>query len=659
MAIEKMAMLSLLSSIDNEHDILEQVILSEKIHINTGTSDSIERAYFEDQYRKILMNNKAYDVLNTTHQEDESKLLKMQQVLQEIAKVLNHQLQFEKGNVTGYDLQQAEQDLERINTSVSDNIKKINEKAAIINEYEQILHKLECIKDESISLDELKNLEYFEYQIGFLSKENHIHIKKNYENINAIILRLGSSDQYKENLYLAFYIKQYRKEIGQLLKSLNWQKITLPEHFTGTIKEIKDELKKEIQTLKNELQEIERIMSENKEETILLLNKAYTRVKLESRICELRKRVIRGENIIIFNAWIREKDIEKIEKIVQNITDKYVLMTKKSSELPDKLLPPTLLKNSWFCKPFESIVKLYGLPASNEIDPTPFLAITFCLMFGLMFGDIGQGLVYFLAGLLFLYKKSETIGGVLTRLGVSSMVFGVVYGSFFGLEDIPVLEHIKLITPLESSSILVILLMGIVFGVVMLTVSYLFGMVNYLKKKNFEEAFFGKNGLAGYLFFVSLILTALSVTKVVGLSLSFALIFMMITLLLMVFKEPLTNLILNKRPLIHGAKSEYYIESGFEGIETILSTLSNAISFIRVGAFALNHAGLFLAFLVISELMPNMLLKFLILLLGNVLILVLEGLVVFIQGLRLQYYEMFSKYFSGNGIEYKPITCEE
>ncbi len=127
----------------------------------------------------------------------------------------------------------------------------------------------------------------------------------------------------------------------------------------------------------------------------------------------------------------------------------------------------------------------------------------------------------------------------------------------------------------------------------------------------------------------------------------------------MILKEPITNLILKKKPLIYGSVGSYFTESIFEGVETILNALSNAISFIRVGAFALNHAGLFLAFLVMSEMTTNVILKIIILFLGNVLILTLEGLVVFIQGLRLQYYEMFSKYFNGDGIEYNPIKLNK
>ncbi len=119
--------------------------------------------------------------------------------------------------------------------------------------------------------------------------------------------------------------------------------------------------------------------------------------------------------------------------------------------------------------------------------------------------------------------------------------------------------------------------------------------------------------------------------------------------------EPLAHLVTNKRPLIKGPVGEYFTESGFEGLETLLAALSNAISFVRVGAFALNHAGLFLAFLKMSELIDNVFLKILVIIIGNLLILTLEGLIVFIQCLRLQYYEMFDKFFGGEGQPYNPV----
>jgi len=126
-------------------------------------------------------------------------------------------------------------------------------------------------------------------------------------------------------------------------------------------------------------------------------------------------------------------------------------------------------------------------------------------------------------------------------------------------------------------------------------------------------------------------------------------------LLTMFLKTPLDNILLRRKPLLNESVGAYFTESFFEAFETVLTALSNAISFVRIGAFALNHAGLFLAFWALSEMMPNFILKLTMLILGNLLILTLEGLVVLIQGLRLEYDEMFSKYFQGEGVDFRPV----
>ena len=124
-------------------------------------------------------------------------------------------------------------------------------------------------------------------------------------------------------------------------------------------------------------------------------------------------------------------------------------------------------------------------------------------MFGIMFGDIGQGLVYFLAG-FFIAEKIPVASGILKRLGMSSMIFGVVYGSVFGLEELPVIQDIALVHggPLNRANIMPVLIAGIVFGVGVLSISFFIGIINALRRKDIEGAFFGKNGIAGYLFFI-------------------------------------------------------------------------------------------------------------------------------------------------------------
>ena len=123
----------------------------------------------------------------------------------------------------------------------------------------------------------------------------------------------------------------------------------------------------------------------------------------------------------------------------------------------------------------------------------------------------------------------------------------------------------------------------------------------------------------------------------------------------MVWKKPLYGKITHKKPVYEEGKSAYFIEGGFDLIETVLSLLSNTISFIRVGAFALNHAGLFLAFTTMAEMVNNGAASVIIFFVANIIIIGLEGLIVFIQGLRLEYYELFSKYFDGTGKEYLPV----
>ena len=101
------------------------------------------------------------------------------------------------------------------------------------------------------------------------------------------------------------------------------------------------------------------------------------------------------------------------------------------------------------------------------------------------------------------------------------------------------------------------------------------------------------------------------------------------------------------------------MESGFDIFETFLSLLSNSISFIRVGAFALNHVGLFIAFHTMAHIIGSFAGNVSMFILGNLMVIFLEGLIVLIQGLRLIYYEMFSKYYKGEGILFKPEFIKE
>jgi len=655
MAIEKMVLLKIVGSLEEMHPILKELILCENVHLNIDSGNAYNNNYLVHQYESDIIGSSIYKTRD--YDDIQNECTKNEQIVEDLCSGLELELKIDKKVLSGnkYSFDDAIWDLNKIQSGIGLKVEEIKNKKNEIEELLKLKVKIDCIYDKSIEFDKIADLNFFEYEIGALSSENKWRLKKNYENLTAIVLRIGIIKSSIEDMYIIIYPKQFKEETSKLLKSLNWNQLMIPLGLNGNATQMIEQIDVKIEDLHNKINELSNIIEIDKEENKHILNKIFNIIKLEEKVVEIEKKVDYGDNLFVLNAWVKESDKLSVEESIGTVTNKFIITEKTAKEMEKQVKPPTKLKNNWFVRPFELIVKMYGLPSYIEIDPTPFLAITFCLMFGIMFGDIGQGLVYFIAGLV-LKNKIGTIGSLVMRLGGSSIIFGFVYGSLFGLEqaELPWLPSL-IGRPLDPKNIPVILLTGVVFGIVVLTISFIYGIINSLRRGDIEEGVFGKNGVMGYLFFISLVITAVAITGLINLPVIIPVIGLLLSLTIMILKEPVTNLILNKKPLIHGSVSSYFTESIFEGVETILNSLSNTISFIRVGAFALNHAGLFLAFLVMSEMTTNIVLKIIILFLGNILILTLEGLVVFIQGLRLQYYEMFSKYFQGNGIEYDPI----
>lgn len=659
MAIEKMTLIKIVGSVEDMHEILKKLVLSEKLHVDFENTGAFDNSYIIHEYESEASVSGAY--LREDPESVQELCTEMERSMEPLFKGLDIKPEIDREGISGkYGLGDARDELKMLEAELGQVIGEVNEKRALIAEFEQLSQKLKCIKYRDIDFDRIASLNYFDYEAGTLSSENRYRLRKNYENISAIALNIGTLKDSTEDIYIIMFPKRFSDETQRLLKSLSWDRLNIPEGISGSVSNMIAQLDGRISKLEYEAGELEKVLAGKRQHAAVILNRVYSAVMLEKRILRLERRIDYAEGTFVIDAWIRKKDSLLVPELFKTMENKVMIEERDISRPEKNVMPPTLLRNNRLFKPFETVIRLYGLPSYYEIDPTPFFAIAFCLMFGIMFGDIGQGAVYFLAGLLLRMKgKMVSAGRLLMRLGGSSVLFGFVYGSFFGLEhtELPWLPSL-IGKPLDPRNIPLILIAGVVFGTVVLTISFAFGITNALRRKDIENGIFGKNGAAGWIFFISLVLAAVSVTGVVGIPTAVPLFAMLASLLVMLAKTPLAALITGKRPLIHGTVGSYLTESIFEGVETILGTLSNAISFIRVGAFALNHAGLFLAFLVMSEMTDNFILKLLILVLGNVLILTLEGLVVFIQGLRLEYYEMFSKYFNGGGTVFKPVTIK-
>lgn len=545
-------------------------------------------------------------------------------------------------------------DVEELYKEYKEIKEKLENYKHLMEDYHKLSQSLDFLSEVDINIEELNNLKNFSWGIYKISRENREKLKRNYENIPSIIITIYSTKEYK--IILTFTPNLFINEANNIFKSANCEPIPNAMGFNGTPKEAVQELANLKKDLENEVKTLEEEMSSFIKKNSKKIDVLDISLDLELQSNVVKDKAAIAKEFFYISGWVPEGEIKTLTKAVEKLDEKIIIIDKNAESLENpNLKAPTRLKNNMFVKPFEAMVRMYGMPSYGEIDPTAFLSISYMLLFGAMFGDLGQGLIFTVVG-LYLSKKMKRVnlGGVFTRLGISSMIFGTLYGSVFGFETvIPAL----LIRPMED--IMDALIGAVVFGCILLIVGYILGLINAYRRKDIEHGLFGKDGLAGFLFFLTVLGLILSIFLDINIIPTGVYVAVLVLLLLMIFlKEPLSNLVANKRPLFHDSPGSYFVEATFEIIETLLSMFSNTLSFIRVGAFAINHVGLFLAFEALAHMMNGGVGSIFMYILGNLMIIGLEGLIVFIQGLRLEYYELFSKYYSGSGVEFSPISLK-
>src|SRR5699024_6133742 len=287
-------------------------------------------------------------------------------------------------------------------------------------------------------------------------------------------------------------------------------------------------------------------------------------------------KMAKGDKYLYLSGWVPDSKIDEVTDLSDKYEDTTVTVKKDTNQSP-----PTKLKNNKLFRPFEFLVNMYGAPNYNEIDPTPFFAISYMLLYGMMFGDLGQGLVFVLLSFL-VDKKNKTFGALLRRIGFSACFFGIMYGSIFGIETlIPAL----LIKPFDN--IMKVLIASVAFGIGLLVIAYFMGIYNKLvKQKNIEEGIFGKEGIAGLMMMTSFVLLILNITNVSPLPKAIGLVMLILSIVMIVFSKPIAAKIEKRDHTYESTAFDYYVESSFSIIEALLSVFSNLVSFTRVGAFA-------------------------------------------------------------------------
>lgn len=531
--------------------------------------------------------------------------------------------------------------------------------------YQRSLDNIFPYQQLPFDVHELLNFHYVKYRFGRISQEYFDKFERYvYDSLDTIFYKCYCDEEYVWGVY--FVPVALVDKIDAVYASMHFERFYVPDEYEGTAKEAYEELQQALAKLDAKIaeneQKISQVVGEHQDE----LAAALRQLEKHSACFDIRKYAAltrEKDNVFyILCGWMPEKQADAFQKEIEQ--DEYTFVVVEDDHDNIYSNPPTKLKNCKLFKPFEMYVEMYGLPAYNELDPTAFIALTYSFIFGAMFGDVGQGLVLLIGGFLLYKWKGMRLAAIVSCAGIFSTIFGFLYGSFFGFED-TVIHHIWL-SPKEAMTTLPIVgqmntvfVVAIAFGMFMILTAMVLHMIVAVKNRD-PEGLFDPNGVAGFIFYGSLAVIIVLVMTGHALPAGIVLALLLgIPVIAMFLKEPMTSLLEKKGSGIEGGIGMFLVQSFFEMFEVMLSFFSNTISFVRVGAFAVSHAAMMEVVLMLAGFTDGGSGNWLVIVLGNVFVCAMEGLIVGIQVLRLQYYELFSRYYKGSGRPFKPYELKK
>ena len=487
---------------------------------------------------------------------------------------------------------------------------------------------------------------------------------------------------------LVLTTKENGDALNNALKSVFFTEVPIPEKYLNSATEALDDIEFERWEIREE--EAALIAEENKLRR--RAEKSYRRwhsaLEAHLRVLSAMRLFGKTESTTYISGWLPKNSAEKVAKELYECLDGRLLFDISSPEDGEGEAAtvvrsglsavPTKFKHPSILRPFEVLVTTYGYPEYDGVDPTFFVAITFLLLFGMMFGDVGQGFIFVLLGAFLGFNKKlqnlNDTGRLLLCVGISSMIFGFLYGSIFGCEEIipalwlhPAEDSIKLIAS------------AIFCGTIILSLGILLNVWQAILRRNWREALFGQWGLMSSIFYWTAIALFYYLVVAKGkLSIGLAVTALVLPVAAVLVGDIVWGLILKRKALKAAlAKAEEVAEGEEEGlaeqlfkpVEIILNLITNTISFMRVGAFGMNHAVMMSVVFILASVGggwsgpsasgASKVSYILSVIVGNLFVMLLEGLIVFIQCLRLEYYEFFSKFFGGGGVKYDPLRVDD
>ena len=462
-------------------------------------------------------------------------------------------------------------------------------------------------------------------------------------------------EEGKKIIVLVVILRRDRALLEKVLKDVAWEKVDYPKGGPALSNEIKQIYAKEIGEAKTKIQALAEQIRAAAGKYTNDLERARLSVAIKRALLEAKKVSYVTAKTMLLPGWIPREEKDEVLAAIRKIEETALLRGDKAEEvnLPPEDVP-VLFKNNFIIKPFELLINSYGVPCYGTLDPTAFVAIAFLLMFGTMFGDLGQGLVLAALGVLLWRGKSPMVkqaGTLIFYCGSSAAVFGLLFGSVFGFEFHPFwMRPIDNITELFKAAI--------IFGIIVISSGILFNVTNAVRTRDLGKLLFDKAGLvAGLIYWIGIAIALKIFVSQTAIPPVF--LYTIGAGVLVILFKPLLEILFRHKKEKDESLALAMAESSVDLLEIVMGYLANTVSFIRVAAFALAHAGLFIAVFQLAKLVSGWggsQASYILIALGNVGIIALEGLLVTIQSVRLNYYEFFSKFFISGKQEFKPLS---
>ena len=554
-----------------------------------------------------------------------------------------------------------------IDKSEYDYIDEISQKlTSMLSERSKTAEQLETVSssaeqfrnftDLDIPLEEIFGAKFLKVRFGCIPRDCYPKLQA-YEDKKDVMFFLCSKD---EKNYWGLYTAPISKvdEIDRIFASLYFERIHIPD-ATGTPSEIikgVEEQKEQLTKKLNELDsEISSFWSENSEHCEVV----YAHLKIASLAFDLRRYAAKEDDSDYFSyvGWVPASSLKWFREQAGKIEN--IQFEEFEPEDDGRNAPPVKLRNRKPFRPFEMFTEMYGLPTYGGVDITPFVAITYSILFGIMFADVGQGFVLAVGGYILYKLKGVKLAKMIVPCGVCSMFFGLLVGSVFGYEELldPLYHAIGLKhKPLEvMGSINTVLIMSIGIGIALVVISMLMNVYCCLRTKKPGEALFSQNGVVGIIFYSMLVCAIITfMTKKTILPGTVIAIVAVACFLLLYIKELLIGKVDKHEHYLPESWSDFFMQNIFEVIEYVLTYFSNTFSFLRIGAFMLVHAGMMMVFSSLAG-DPTSPAGIIAMVFGNILVIALEGLLTGIQVLRLEFFEMFSRFYEGDGKPFQSV----